>query len=170
METKMEQASGYLIALGCGKSKRSQEEANRSAFKAAGIAHLNIKAAGIAHLNIKEISIPGVLPKDTKKIAAKTIPPGTVLPCIYARIEENEELKFVGVATAKAANSNEEFIIISQARGKNKNDVERQLKEKLQAKASARGLKSNNEVYYTKCLNKSSKPYQSVIATIGIIN
>ena len=156
----MGKISGYLIALGCGKSEHSQEDAYRSA----------LKAAGIAHLNITEISIPGVLPKDTKKIDSETILSGTVLPCIYACTKENEEFKCVGVATAVAANSNEEFIIISQARAKNVYDVECQLKDKLQAKASAMGLKFNNEVYYTKCLEKSSNPYQSVIAAIGIIN
>ena|ERR1035437_60734 len=160
MKTKMDKVSGYLIALGCGKSEHSQEEAYRSA----------LRDAGIAHLNIFVITTPGVLPKGTKKEEAKTILPGTVLPCIYARLDKDEEFKCVGVATAEAANSKEEFIIINQAWGINKIDVERQLKEKLHAKATAMELKFKNEVYYIKCLNNSSEPYQSVIAAIGIIN
>ena len=97
MKTKMKQVSGYLIALGCGNSEHSQEEANRSALKAAGVAHLNISA---------EISIPGVLPKNIPVIDPQTISPGTVVLCLYVHLDKNEEFKCVGVATAEAANSN----------------------------------------------------------------
>lgn len=72
----------------------------------------------MAHLNISaEISILGVLPKDIPIIDPQTISPGTLVLCLYVHLEKNEEFKCVGVATAAAANSNEEFII-NQAREK----------------------------------------------------